>query len=623
MQPGYSDGGVSELRTAMQVWTSYTSAAINYSYVGSRSGSMGGTDTPNGVNEVLFNDPLNEISGTWNRNTGGVVGLGGFNGVSSKQTWTSTFAADPTHPLGTFSSWNITEGNLTIQDGVSSTQGISSKTLAEIVAHEFGHTLGFGHSAATNALMYESVTGLGPSLRTDDQTAARWLYPNGTGTAPLPGPTPQVPAAPGDLRAIVSGGNIDLSWVDRASNETGHAVYLAAGNGAFSKVATVGANTDSTRLSGYSTGTYRIYVVAFNGTGDSAHSNTATATVAAAPTASFSMTPQSGTAGLTSFTFYDESTGGVLSRLWDFGDGATSNALVATHVYATAGFYTVTLTVYGAGTSSTTSKTINVIGTIPPFRTVVSVATYGGGIGGTAWRTELSLFNAGSQGASVQLTFLPSAGGSVRSRSFSSRRGQLGRRMRTRCVDLSTSLPARAPWPSTATSAGSSADLRVTSRTFTTGQIGTYGQSVPDVQPEDLDRTLYITGIAANASFRTNIGLVNRGPTADRCRDADAVLAHAARRSARRPSRLPANSFQQSRWRRSSRRCTARRTDVLTMRISAPTRVTPSARTPRWSTTARRIRSTSRPGPRRRRLRSRFRSSDAPPARTARSGAAT
>ena len=86
-QPGYADGGVTELRTAMQVWTAFASAKIDYSYVGSRTGAMGGLSAPNGVNEVLFNDPLNEITGTWNRNTGGVVGTGGFNGVSSKQNF--------------------------------------------------------------------------------------------------------------------------------------------------------------------------------------------------------------------------------------------------------------------------------------------------------------------------------------------------------------------------------------------------------------------------------------------------------------------------------------------------------------------------------------------------------
>ena len=567
-QPGYSGGGVSELQTAMQAWTNYSSANIKYSYSGTRTGAMGGLDTPNSVNEVLFNDPLNEISGAWNRNTGGVVGTGGFNGVASKQSWTSTFTADAAHPAGTFSSWNITEGNLTIQDGVSSLAGITSKGLAEIVAHEFGHTLGFGHSTDPAALMYASVTGIGPSLRTDDQTAARWLYPaSGGGTTPPPPPPPPVIAAPSDLRALVSGSGIDLSWADNASNETGFSIYLATSTGAFSKVATAGANAETARLSGLSSGSYRVYVVATNGAGESAHSNTATATIAAAPVASFSMTPQSGTAGVTSFTFYDESTGGVTSRVWDFGDGEGSSALVAAHVYASPGVYTVTLTVYGAGKSSSTSKTVSAgSGSTAPFRTLVSVATYGGGVGGTAWRTELNLFNAGSQGATVSLIFLPSAGGNVMTRNLFLAPRQLTTYANA-LLDLFGINSGAGALGIEATSAGTSADLRVSSRTFTTGQTGTYGQAVPDVQSAELGKTLYVTGIAANAGFRTNIGLVNRGATA--MSTTLTLFSRTGGTLSTKNVSIPANSFQQAPLASFFPEVDGASHDVLTMRIAA------------------------------------------------------
>lgn len=485
-QPGYSDGGVSELRTAMQSWNGYSLAAINYSYIGSRSGAMGGLDAPNGVNEVLFNDPLNEIAGSWNRNTGGVVGIGGFNGVSSKQTWTATFAADATHPAGTLSAWNITEGNLSIQDGVSPAAGISSKELAEIVAHEFGHTLGFGHSTDGSALMYASVTGIGPALRTDDQKAARWLYPNGNGGNPPPPPPPPVPAAPSDLRAQVSGNNIDLTWTDQSSNETGFSVYLATGTGAFSNTANTGANVSTARLSGLASGSYRVYVVAKNAAGQSAQSNTATATIAAAPVAT--------------------------------------------------------------------------------FRTLVSVATYGGGVGGTAWRTELNLFNAGTQGATVSLIFLPSAGGNVMSRNVFLAPRQLVTHANA-LLDLFGIATGAGALGIEATSAGTSADLRVSSRTFTTGQSGTYGQAVPDVQSEELGKTLYITGIASNAKFRTNIGLVNRGHTA-----MSTTLTLYSRTGSTLSTKnvsIPANSFQQAPLASYFPEVSGASHDVLTMRIAA------------------------------------------------------
>jgi PKD repeat protein len=647
-QPGYTDGGVSELRTAMQAWTGYASANINYSYAGSRTGPMGGVLTPNTVNEVLFNDPLNEISGTYNRNTGGVVGHGGYNGVSSKQNFTAPFAADG-HPAGTVLAWNITEGNLTIQDGVSPSNGISSKFLAEIVAHEFGHTLGFGHSDDSGALMYASVTGRGPSLAADDQLAARWLYPNGS-TTPPPPPPPAVPTAPSALTAQASGNNIDLSWVDNASNETGHSVYLSANNGAFSKAADLGANASTARLSGLASDSYRLYVIAFNATGNSAQSNLATATIAAAPVAKFSLTPQAGTAGVTLFTFYDESTGGATSRQWSFGDGGTSTAFVATHMYTSPGQYTVTLTVTGAGKSSSTSKTILISASTPvtppvsaafnasaqtaqigqnvtftdvstnatawawsfgdgatsttrnpvhayagpgtytvtltatnavssasaskqitvsslvPYRALVSVATYGGGASGTSWRTELNLFNAGTQGSNVSLLFIPTAGGSVVSRSvFLSPRQS--KTYANALVDLFGIASGAGALGIEASSAGANADLRVSSRTFTTGLIGTYGQSVPDVQPEGLEKTLYITGITANADFRTNVGLVNRGASA-----MNATLTLFSRTGgvvSTKSIDIPANTFQQAPLASFFPEVSGVSHDVLTMRIVA------------------------------------------------------
>jgi len=566
-QPGYANGGVGEIATAMKAWTGYSSANINYTYNGGRSGTSSGFGSPDGTNDVLLNDPFDDIAGSWNRSSGGVVGLGGFNGVSSRQTWTATFAADAAHPAGAQSAWNITEGNLTIQDGVSPSAGISSSRLAEIIAHEFGHTLGFGHSPEGNALMYASVTGIGPSLRADDQLAARWLYPNGSGAPPTPPPPPAVPGAPGNLRATVSGNNLDLAWDDYASNETGFAVYLASGSGSFSKRADLGANVRTARLSSLASGSYRAYVVAVNAAGSSSQSNTIGATIATSPVASFSMTPQTGTAGVTTFTFYDESTGGVVSRRWDFGDGGSSTNIVATRLYAASGQYTVTLTVTGAGgVQSSTSKSINVGGAIAPYRALVSVATYGGGVGGTSWRTELNLFNAGSQGASISLVFLPTAGGDVVSRSLYLAPRQLATYANA-LADLFDIPSGAGALGIEATSAGTTADLRVSSRTFTTGQLGTYGQAVPQVEAEDLEKTLYITGMATNASYRTNVGLVNRGGSA-----MSATLTLYARNGQALSTKtisIPANSFQQSPLAAYFPEVNGGSQDGLTMRIVA------------------------------------------------------
>ncbi len=72
------------------------------------------------------------------------------------------------------------------------------------------------------------------------------------------------------------------------------------------------------------------------------------------PVANFSSAPNAGTAPL-SVAFTDLSAGTVASWLWSFGDGTTSTLQNPTHVYG-AGTFSVSLTVTGAGSSSTLTK---------------------------------------------------------------------------------------------------------------------------------------------------------------------------------------------------------------------------------------------------------------------------
>src|SRR5581483_9688453 len=473
--------------------------------------------------------------------------------------------------------------------------GISSSTLAEIVAHEFGHTLGFGHSSDATALMYATVSPGGPSLRADDQVAARWLYPNGT---PAPPPAASAPAAPSNLVASGSGLNVTLSWTDNASNETLQSVYMAAGSGSFSKVGDVAAGSTSVTLTGFTAGTYRFYVTASNATGESAPSNTASVTLgsAVALQAAFGFTPQSGIAGQTMFTFSDQSAGSPASWQWNFGDGTGSqlqnpskqyaaggtysvtltisrsgaasssvthtitvaNPVPATppvvaafafapdapstnqsvaftdqsagspaswswsfgdgftssqrnpqHAFASAGTYSVTLTVANAVSSSTVTRAVAVVQAIVPYRSLVPVITQTEGAGGSSWRTELTIFNAGVEGVAPQLIFVPSAGGQVQSRAI-----YLAPRQ---SVTYSNALLEIFGLQNTAGGLGieadgitASPDLRVSSRTFTDGTAGSYGQAVGGVMPADLPSTTYLTGLESDAAFRTNVGLVNR-----------------------------------------------------------------------------------------------------------------
>ncbi len=74
------------------------------------------------------------------------------------------------------------------------------------------------------------------------------------------------------------------------------------------------------------------------------------------PLPAFSATPLSGFSPLV-VTFTNQSTGDYTSLLWQFGDGATSADLNPMHTYATAGVFTVTLTLTNPTTSATLTQT--------------------------------------------------------------------------------------------------------------------------------------------------------------------------------------------------------------------------------------------------------------------------
>ncbi|MFH0813075.1 MAG: PKD domain-containing protein [Pseudomonadota bacterium] len=70
----------------------------------------------------------------------------------------------------------------------------------------------------------------------------------------------------------------------------------------------------------------------------------------------FTATPLSGNAPLT-VSFTDQSIGDPTSWLWNFGDSQTSTEQNPTHIYASAGTYTVSLTVSNASGSDTMTRT--------------------------------------------------------------------------------------------------------------------------------------------------------------------------------------------------------------------------------------------------------------------------
>jgi hypothetical protein len=163
--------------SAVAAWTNDAGSRILLNYGGTVASDPGNNST-NGVNAVIWDDPAADISGSYNCAGGGVLAIGG------------SFASSATGVAGGQTFHRAVESFVITQDGAACIyNGHGGLDGAEILAHEVGHTLGFGHScesgscpagsAVDDALMrsYVHRDGRGAVLRSDDRAAAAAVYP--------------------------------------------------------------------------------------------------------------------------------------------------------------------------------------------------------------------------------------------------------------------------------------------------------------------------------------------------------------------------------------------------------------------------------------------------------------
>ena len=167
-QPG-SDGAAA-VAAAFGHWNA-TDSNIDFRDIGVDATAMGGLDTPDGKNAVLFNDPNNEITDP------SVVGIGG------------AFRADDTYSFEGETFYEIVEGDVVIANN-----SFPQNCLDTILTHEIGHSLGIRHSndpptgtacgttakCTTDAIMNGSIQCATKGiLRPWDEEAAASVYGDG------------------------------------------------------------------------------------------------------------------------------------------------------------------------------------------------------------------------------------------------------------------------------------------------------------------------------------------------------------------------------------------------------------------------------------------------------------
>ncbi|MCG6116740.1 MAG: fibronectin type III domain-containing protein [Aquimonas sp.] len=280
---GQASGGNSaqQLQQALAAWTNDPGSRIFLSYAGTQASSpvcSSSSDPGCFTGHVLWNDPNNEIEGSFSCSIGGVLGIGGSLAFSNGQS----FNGQTWYPRA--------RARVVIQDGAGCFMAeAGGANGAELLAHEIGHTLAFGHSCGDSAsptcgsssVLNQAIMrafahggGRGATLGADDLAGAAEAYP------PLGDATP--PTVPTSLTASAAGQtSISLGWA--ASTDTGgsglagYRVERCQGPSCsnFQQVATP--TTNSALDSGLTAGaTYRYRVRAVDGAGNfSAYSNIA------------------------------------------------------------------------------------------------------------------------------------------------------------------------------------------------------------------------------------------------------------------------------------------------------------------------------------------------------------
>ncbi len=265
-------------------WTDNSSDETGFDIERSANGSAFGTIATMGANSTSFSDTGRSPSSTYSYRVRAVNGAGGSS--YSNVATATTGPAAPSAPSGLSATavsstevslaWADTSGDETGFEVQRSTSGAGFSTVATLAVNATSYSDAGRSPSTTYAYRVRAVNAGGNSA-----------YSNTASVTTNP-PPPTAPSAPTGLGATAIGvDQVDLAWTDTASNETGFEVERSTNGSPFAVMAALGANSSSYSDTGRSPNTLYAYRVrAFNAVGNSAYSNTASATTdPAAPTA--------------------------------------------------------------------------------------------------------------------------------------------------------------------------------------------------------------------------------------------------------------------------------------------------------------------------------------------------
>ena len=272
-----------------------------------------------------------------------------------------------------------------------------------IATHEYGHSLGLGHTSVNGATMFASTSGGGSSnsrsIEPDDIAGVQFIYGVKSGGKPSISSIGVVgdQVTIGGTNFSATGGEVWFVNNDPTSTGADPRVRItgvASTGGGTQIVVTVPAAATSGNIAvkQNSTGHATLSNMYPVDTGDDPGKD---------PDANFSASSTSGTAPLF-VVFSDESTGtGISSWFWDLGDGTTSTSTTTAHIYTFGGTFDVSLTVTGTNGSDTETFTDYITVTGPPVTADCTTSNGSGAnqdifdcvtdpILGTSWQSKVT-----------------------------------------------------------------------------------------------------------------------------------------------------------------------------------------------------------------------------------------
>lgn len=321
--PQFAGGGLTQLANAVAIWSAAGSLRLQN---GVARGPRCFSNSENDYRlSVTYGDPCGEIS-----DASSTLAIGG-----------AYYSGGDQRTVNGVTYWKIVKGMIITDNPTSKWSGFTTGCYEDVLVHELGHAIGFGHATARPAIMYPSISStcfsrtVSSGLAADDLAGMAAVYP---GAGAPPPPPSSAPGTPTGLLSSVSGSTVTIRWNAPTSGgaATGYQLIAGTAPGA-SNIGAIPVTGTTLVVPGVPNGVYYARVVATNAAGASAATADVTITVGpAAPGAPRSLAAVSPSPGVVSISWLAPSSGAA----------PTSYVLLAGH---TPGASTYQIPVAGTG----------------------------------------------------------------------------------------------------------------------------------------------------------------------------------------------------------------------------------------------------------------------------------